>query len=369
MRVSKYRGKTISEATAKVKNDLGADAMIVSTEKLSEADGSDRFEITAMAAKNYISDGRMGSVSEVKSELMSIKEMIYLLDHSGGLLEKLMMAPAVLNLYVKLIKNGIKDCYVKLFLERAGVFNGNCPDAMNHARKQTIQEIVNVIRTKDPFKVKGDKQTIAAFIGTTGVGKTTTIAKLAAQLMLKSRKKVGLISIDTYRIGAMEQLKTYANILGIPCFQAFNKKDLLFALRRMAEKDVVLIDTAGQSQYDLARIEELKKMIPDDLAMNTHLLLSVATTEYEMEKTAVNFSPLNYQSYIFTKADEAEKFGSVINQIMKLNLPVSYITTGQNVPEDIERADKKKILNLILNKDQAVLEKYDGSGDTVEKNC
>jgi len=112
----------------------------------------------------------------------------------------------------------------------------------------------------------------------------------------------------------------------------------------------VLIDTAGQSQYDRARIEELKKIMTDDLAISSHLLLSVATTESEMNKAAINFSLLQFQSYIFTKIDEAERFGSVINQIMKLPLPISYITTGQNVPEDIERASKEKILNLLLNK-------------------
>ena len=112
----------------------------------------------------------------------------------------------------------------------------------------------------------------------------------------------------------------------------------------------MLIDTAGQSQYDLARIEELKRMITDDLTISTHLLLSVATTESEMNRTAINFSPLKFQSYIFTKMDEADRCGSVINQIMKLRTPISYITTGQNVPEDIEKAQKRKILHMLLSK-------------------
>jgi flagellar biosynthesis protein FlhF len=149
----------------------------------------------------------------------------------------------------------------------------------------------------------------------------------------------------------MEQLNTYANILGIPCFKAFKKKDLLFALKKMEEKNVVLIDTAGQSQYDMSRIEELKRMMPGDMNINTHLLLSVATTESEMDKAAVNFSALKYNSYIFTKIDETEKRGSIINQIMKNNLPISYITNGQKVPEDIEKAGKEKILKLLLSED------------------
>ena len=118
----------------------------------------------------------------------------------------------------------------------------------------------------------------------------------------------------------------------------------------MEGKNVVLIDTAGQSHYDMSRIEELKKMMPGDMNISTHLLLNVATRESEMNKAAVNFSALNYLSYIFTKTDETERCGSIINQVMKLNLPISYITTGQKVPEDIERADKEKILKLLLSK-------------------
>lgn len=350
MRVSKFRARTIGEATALIKKELGSDAMILGTRKMPVHNGGEYFEITAMPA-NAGSAGHGGadSAGDVRSELMSIKDMIALLDHSGGLLEKLAAKPAVLDLYTKLIKNGVNDRYARQFLEKAGVFNGNAALPSNLIRKKIIQEIAKEIRTQDPFASDGERQVVAAFIGTTGVGKTTTIAKLAARNMFKFKKKVGLISIDTYRIGAMEQLKTYANILGIPCFQAFKKKDLLFALKRMAKKDLVLIDTAGQSQYDLARIEELKKMLPGDLPVQTHLLLNVATTESEMHRTAVNFSPLKYQTYIFTKTDEAQNFGSAISQIMKMDLPASYITTGQNVPEDIERADKKKFMNLLLN--------------------
>ncbi len=349
MQVEKYSAKTIKEATAMVKDVLGPDAMIISTNKLRGRSGDNYFEITAAPAGNNIFNDNSNSFDEVKSELMSIKEMIHLLNHSGRALEKLMTTPGILNLYSRLIKNGVNDHYVRLFLERAGAFNGHPADLMNTIKRKAIKEITQVIAVKDPFAGKDNKQIIAAFIGTTGVGKTTTIAKLAAQLTLKAKKKVGLISIDTYRIGAMEQLKTYANILGVPCFQAFKKRDLLFALRRMEGRDVVLIDTAGQSQYDRSRIEELKGIMPGDLAVSTHLLLSVATRETEMNNTAVNFSPLKFHSYIFTKIDEAERCGSIINQIMKLSLPISYITTGQNVPEDIERADKRKILKLLLN--------------------
>jgi flagellar biosynthesis protein FlhF len=383
MQVKKYRAKTIKGAIGRVRKVLGPEAMIISTRRLGERGESDGFEIAAVPAGDDTSNKDSSTFGEVKSELMSIKEMIYLLNHSSSIIEKLMMNPTILNLYAKLIRNGVSDHYARVFLERAGTLQEQPADHTDNIRDKTIKEIMHVIEVKDPFEAclpqparpparparlvpqsgtgrqgeaargmsgqaRDKNQVIAAFIGTTGVGKTTTIAKLAAQLMLKARKKVGLISIDSYRIGAMEQLKTYAHILGIPCFPAFNRKDLLFALRKMEGRDVVLIDTAGQSQYDMSRIEELKKMMTADLAISSHLLLSVGTTESEMSRTAINFGPLQFQSYIFTKIDEAERCGSIINQIMKLHAPISYITTGQNVPEDIEGASKEKILNLLL---------------------
>jgi len=361
MQVKKYRADTIREAIGRVRNVLGSEAMIISTRKLMESGGDNGFEIAAVQPGDDISNKRSSPLREVRSELMSIKEMIYLVNHSCGIIERLMINPGILNLYARLIRNGVNDYYARIFLERAGALKGQPPDRMDNIRKKTIKEIIQAIDIKDPFEARlpqpsmsgqvgGKNRIIAAFVGTTGVGKTTTIAKLAAQLMLKTSKKVGLISIDNYRIGAMEQLKTYADILGIPCFPAFNRKDLLFALKRMEGRDIVLVDTAGQSQYDTSRIEELRKMITADLDISCHLLLSVATTESEMNRAAINFGPLRCHSYIFTKTDEAERCGSIINQIMKLRLPISYITTGQNVPEDIEGASKEKILNLLLNR-------------------
>lgn len=341
--------KLIKEATAKVKRALRPDAMILSTQRISKMGENDVFELTTTTGANTISDDSPNMFGKVKQELMSIKEMLYLLNDSDVFIKKLTTYPGLLSLYAKLIKNGVNDRYVRLIFERTGAFNGHPVNNLKIVKNLILKEIMKVIDVKDPFDTKVNDQIIAAFIGTTGVGKTTTIAKLAARLMLEKAMKVGLISLDAYRIGAIEQLKTYANILGVPCLQAFKKKDLLFALRRMEGKDIILIDTAGQSQYDRSRLDELKRLIPDDLDISTHLLLSIATAESEMNKAADNFRCLKYQSYIFTKRDETQKYGSILNQIMKKKLPVSFITTGQNVPEDIEQADKQKILQSIIS--------------------
>jgi flagellar biosynthesis protein FlhF len=124
---------------------------------------------------------------------------------------------------------------------------------------------------------------------------------------------------------------------------------LLYALRNLSNRDVVLIDTAGQSHYDRERIDALRGLIPAEAPVDCHLLLPVGTSDGEMDQTARSFNVFGFKSYIFTKLDECRKRGSMLNQVLRLPLPVSYVTTGQNVPEDIEKADKGKLLNLILN--------------------
>ena len=352
MEVKKYRAKTIDEATTKVKAELGPDAMILSTRKMNGKIGDSIFEITAIPSGNGHFQGNGSTLNEVKSELLSIKEMIYILNHSSGMEENLMQNQEILSLYAALLRNGVSDQNAKILLTRGGAFKGDPSNDGSAVRSNTIKEMMKILSLKNPFEPNGSKQTIVALIGTTGVGKTTTIAKLAAQLMLKERKKVGLISIDNYRIGALEQLRTYANILGIPCFPAFNRTDLLYALKRLDNRDIILIDTAGQSQYDIKRIGELNRTLSDGMEISTHLLLSAATAESVMHQTSVNFSALKFQSYIFTKIDEVETCGVIINQMMKCGAPISFLTNGQNVPEDIEVADKQMILEYIFNRNR-----------------
>jgi flagellar biosynthesis protein FlhF len=255
--------------------------------------------------------------------------------------------PGAIDLYAKLIRSGIAEPHAQSFLEQAGGFEAHEHLSSSDSFKHVLKEISKVIDVVDPFTA-GQRQIVGAFVGPTGVGKTTTIAKLAADLSIKQKRTVGLISIDNYRIAAIDQLKTYASILGVPCFPTYNSADLKFALRRMKDKDAILIDTAGQSHYDIARIEETGTLIGHDGSINSHLVLSTVTNEFEMEQAAKNFHPLSFSSYIFTKTDETRVRGVIINQLLKLRNPVSFITTGQSVPEDIFKATKKGILRLIF---------------------
>ncbi|MEO1235789.1 MAG: flagellar biosynthesis protein FlhF [Planctomycetota bacterium] len=193
----------------------------------------------------------------------------------------------------------------------------------------------------------GRPRTIA-LVGPTGVGKTTTVAKLAATFKLKQNKKVGLITADTYRIAAVEQLRTYAGIIGLPLEVVSSPDELRAALARMSAMDVVLIDTAGRSQKNVDRLDELSELIKSADPHETHLVLSSTVSQPVLMQTAERFKQVNPDHLIFTKLDEAVTFGVLLNVARQVNKPLSYLTTGQEVPHQIEPCRAGRLAELIL---------------------
>lgn len=186
-----------------------------------------------------------------------------------------------------------------------------------------------------------------ALVGPTGVGKTTTIAKLAAQFALLERKKTALLTIDVYRIAAIEQLKTYGQIMGVPVFAAHEASEIADVLERCRDYDLLLVDTAGRSQLNGAQVMELKPFL-DALQCETHLVLSASTKEEDLLESARRFSATRVDRLLFTKLDETSSYGSLLNVADKTGAPLSYLTMGQRVPEDIEVAHGMAIAGRIL---------------------
>ncbi len=199
---------------------------------------------------------------------------------------------------------------------------------------------------EQPGKIPGSR--VAAFVGPTGVGKTTTIAKLAAFLSFKKKFRIGLISIDNYRIGAFEQLKAYASIMGLPCVQAFNARDLALGVDRMASMDMVLIDTAGHSHHDREKLDEILNLIRSDFPISVHLALSVTSELINMKEAVSAFSAFDPDTLVFTKIDETRRCGKILDQLNAVDLPVSLVTNGQKVPEDLIIPDRQTMLRIIL---------------------
>jgi flagellar biosynthesis protein FlhF len=185
-------------------------------------------------------------------------------------------------------------------------------------------------------------------IGPTGVGKTTTIAKLAAAFKLRQKQKVGLITIDTYRIAAVDQLRTYANIIGVPLKVVLTPAELVAAMREMSDCDTILIDTAGRSHADQLKLNELAGFIAAGKPSEVHLVLSSTTTQEAMEAALEKFSAVRVDQIIFTKLDEAVSFGVLLNVARTASRALSYLTTGQDVPDNIEVGQPRRLARLIL---------------------
>ncbi len=349
-----------------IKEECGSEAMILSTKKLSYADNnysSDKmFEVAALVTNDTENIDKQFSGNSLKDSgsydndlkndkqkpSISIEDMLSFLNQTNALPDIITSNSQSFTIYARLLKSGISESLVNYFIKQSSLHGKLKRDDIKEIPGRVINTIADIIKVKNLFDFNGGKKKIAAFIGPTGVGKTTTIAKLAAGLSLKENKRVGLICVDNYRIGAVEQLKTYAAIMGISFLAAFSKEDMAYALGKFEKKDVVLIDTAGQSPFDKKKMEELQDIFSADDQICCHMVLSVNTDRLDLRDIMDEFSILNPETYIFTKLDETIRRGVIIDQIADYNIPVSFLTNGQGVPDDIIKATKKRILKFIF---------------------
>lgn len=204
------------------------------------------------------------------------------------------------------------------------------------------------IRVSGPIRVTPGRCRLAALVGPTGVGKTTTIAKLAANFRLKEKRRVGLITVDTYRIAAVEQLRTYADIIDLPMHVVSTPREMRETVERMSHLDLILLDTAGRSPKDEVRLQELKAFLTEAAADEVHLVLSSMTGSRTLQQTAEQFATVGATSLILTKLDEVDGPGNVLPVLRSSGLPLSYLTDGQNVPDDIQIADAHRLARMIL---------------------
>lgn len=218
-------------------------------------------------------------------------------------------------------------------------------------RSVLTTQIEKELRVGAPIAPQRGRRKVIALVGPTGVGKTTTIAKLAANFRLQDGAKLGLITVDTYRVAAVEQLRTYAEIMDLPMKVVTSPQEMRRALDELTGLDLVLIDTAGRSPKDELKLQELKTVLSEARPDEVHLVMSLAAGSRVLQTTAAQFQPAGVSSLILTKLDEASGPGSLLNVARSVPVPVSYLTTGQDVPADIEPAHATRMARLITGQD------------------
>jgi flagellar biosynthesis protein FlhF len=210
------------------------------------------------------------------------------------------------------------------------------------------ETLAGMVKCSGSLRIKKNGPRIMAVVGPTGVGKTTTIAKLAAMHALNRRVSVAMITTDNFRVGAVEQLKTYAKIMDLPLEVVASATELSRALALHADKDLILIDTAGRSPKDAERIDEMKGYLECHPGIEAYLCLSATTRSRELDEIVATFGALPVTKLLFTKLDESKTFGCIVDAYLKHKLPLSYFSTGQKVPEDIEVATSRKLASMVV---------------------
>jgi len=358
-----FRAPNIQTALAGIKEELGPDAMIISTRKVPKSPrdpyAKTMFEVEAAipsTGDNKPEAPLVQDVKALKSDLAEIKDILSVAGFGSGVSSILCNHFESVGVLASLLRCGVSERLAADLVQKAALDLDKTLDMatqMKQLKKRVMGLCLDQFRTKDFFtrhNASGLPQ-VAAFVGPTGVGKTTTIAKLAAFLSFTRKMKVGLVSIDNYRIGAFEQLKAYAGIMGLPCVPAFSRQDLACALDRMKSMDLVLIDTAGHSHYDKKKIDEILELVRNDFQISVHLTLSVTSELINMKEAASAFSVFNPDTYVFTKTDETKRCGKILDQAASYDLPVSLVTNGQKVPEDLIIPDRHELLKIILKKE------------------
>lgn len=259
------------------------------------------------------------------------------------------LPPSVANFYHDLVQTGIEGSTAEYVLaDAASMLQAGDDESDVALRRAVHRALARSITVSGPLLSGNDQKKTVIFVGPTGVGKTTTIAKLAAHYTLKEQRSVSLITLDTYRVAAVEQLRMYAKVIGVTMDVALTKREALDFIRRRSKSELILIDTAGRSPMDEAGLRDLRDLVSLDHPLETHLVLSATTRESDLVGGVKGYAGIPINRLLFTKLDETRGYGGLFGLLRTSGLPLSYLSTGQNVPEDLEMAGRERVADLVL---------------------
>jgi len=277
---------------------------------------------------------------ELMRELRAVKEMVLRMARQQTL--NTLPEPAA-RWSRRLAEQGVEPSLVERFAEEMQSRLAGRRDPAKTAREILLEWLA-------PYAGKGitADTRIVRLVGPTGVGKTTTLAKLAAEQTLTYRRSVGFITADTYRIAAVDQLRTYANILNVPLEVVFSPAELHKAFHKLADRDLLLMDTAGRNYRNELFVSEVNALLSPGENAQTYLVLSMTHKYADMKTVAAHFAKYGIDGLLLTKLDETDSYGAVLNLVQDFGLSISYITCGQTVPDDIRVFDPEDLVRRLL---------------------
>ena len=375
MKLKKYIVKDITEAMRMIKEDLGDDAVILSTRKIRKGGflgiGSKTFfEVTAVVdekeqpkkpkkigrediykLQEILMKNRLERAKEIEpeapsgisAEMEKIKEMISELKMMVLSGRKESVPPGIEKIMDALQYHDVDGEITIKISEFLRMAFGDVDPNSNDIQSKLVDYLRPFIKTEE-VDLKGK----VIFIGPTGVGKTTTLAKIAAKLKLEMKKRVAVLTLDTYRIAAAEQLKTYASIMDIPIRVAYTPQEARMELNAMIDYDVILMDTAGRSQKNELQMGELRAIV-DSVSPDIIFLVISMTSRYLDTKDIIKkFKVASPTHIILTKMDETNALGHFVNIPYYSDIPIAFITNGQRVPEDIFEANSIELAKMLV---------------------
>ncbi|KIL50489.1 hypothetical protein KP77_18640 [Jeotgalibacillus alimentarius] len=360
MKMKKVTAPTMPEAMKKIRKELGSDAVILNskvtytggflglfkTKQIEVVAGVDQPEPPAAEQTAATAERQVVKEEDKKleEEIQELKKMVSALTvNQTGYQD---FPQSVRSILEKLKDQDFKDSWL---LETGQKLYDQWQETPK--TEQLTEWAEDYIRTslqqQTHAGIDASKKYIS-LIGPTGVGKTTTIAKLAAKLVMEDQKKIGFMTSDTYRIGAIEQLKTYAELLNVPLEVIYSRDDFEKALTRFKDFDHVLIDTAGRNYREVQYVEDLAKTIDFEIDIQTFLVLSMTSKYKDMSAIYERFNDINIQGLIFTKCDESVTVGPAYHVMTESGIGAAYLTDGQAVPEDIEEASYRRVSEMMV---------------------
>jgi flagellar biosynthesis protein FlhF len=374
MKLRKYRAVSEADAFRQVRADLGPDAIVLSTRPVRPrglrgwiGNGQPEIEVTAVAdllaanrpdpeppmpalpAARPASSRVRQEYAEIRATLAEINAALGRMNHAGQTAVIDGLHDNLRDVHARLLDQEVDPDLAERLV--TAVREELSPRALEDRRTVADclrRHMLHLIPRPEPIDIPAGLPISLFLVGPTGVGKTTTIAKLAARFALLEGQRVALITVDTFRIAAAEQLRVYADIIGLPLEVAYTTGELAAAIHRHRDKDIILIDTPGRSQRNVGHLNDLHAYLQAAPARLVYLTIDACTRYADMLDVAKRFSPGKIDGLIVTKIDETAQYGALLNLVEHTRRPLTYLTTGQEVPDDIEEVTAHRVADLVL---------------------